>query len=633
MNSATDILKDALLAFKPPEKLTLSQWASKFARLSLESSSEGGRWKSIPYQVGMMDAMTDPDIEQVTVMKSARVGYTKMLNHLIGYHVHQDPCNIMIVQPTLDDCNGYSKEEIAVMIRDTPCLRGLISEAKAKDGTNTLLSKQFPGGTLGLVGANSPRGFRRVSRRVVLFDEVDGYPSSAGSEGDPIKLGIKRTDFYWNRKIVAGSTPTDKDFSAVEKLWNHSDKRFYFCPCPDCGHKQVLKFENFRWTDDDPETTRYACESCGVLIPHEKKRWMVERGEWRKTAEGNGRHAGFHIWAAYSYSPNASWPKLIEEWLSCQGDIEQVKTYKNTVQGELFSDEFERKVGASSLMQRAAKETYKKGIPPKEVLFLVAGIDTQDDRLSLSVWGVGRPKESDSHNRPEQLYLIDRIVLYGNPGRMDVWNQLDDVLMNAYKNEDGIELKIQAAAIDSGGHFTAEVYSWARDRVALGVMPIKGVDRLKGDVMLGKPTKVETGARGRVLKNSVRLYSLGVNKIKTYLHRRLRDAEPGDGYLHFYPTITEDYFEELTAEKEVRKYKAGRIHERVWVKKSGARNEAWDELIYAYSCVLKIYQTHNRRSMWDNYAKKLLNPTNSSDKKTLNSKHASSKQANFVNQW
>ena len=186
------------------------------------------------------------------------------------------------------------------MIRDTPVLRGLVSDPKAKDGSNTILSKQFPGGTLGLVGANSARGFRRVSRRIVMFDETDGYPEST-SEGDQIKLGIKRTDYYWNRKIVAGSTPTDKDFSRIEKLWEKSSQNFYYVPCPDCGHHQVLKFENFRWEDNDPETTRYVCENCGVLIPHSKKRWMVERGEWRKTAEGNGRHAGFHIWAAYSY--------------------------------------------------------------------------------------------------------------------------------------------------------------------------------------------------------------------------------------------------------------------------------------------------------------------------------------------
>ena len=157
----------AFNSFKPPEKLSLSDWADQYAYLSTESSAEGGRWRTLPYQKGILDAITDPDIEQVTVMKSARVGYTKILNHIIGYHIHQDPCPIMVVQPTIEDATGYSKEEIAPMIRDSKCLEGLISDPKAKDGSNTLLQKNFPGGTLSLVGANSPRGFRRVSRRVV----------------------------------------------------------------------------------------------------------------------------------------------------------------------------------------------------------------------------------------------------------------------------------------------------------------------------------------------------------------------------------------------------------------------------------------------------------------------------------
>ena len=196
MSNIQELCLSALEAFRPPKKLSLSEWADEYAYLSVESSAEGGRWRTLPYQKGIMDAITDPNIEQVTVMKSARVGYSKILNHVIAYHIHQDPCPIMIVQPTIEDATGYSKEEVAPMLRDTKCLHGLVSEAKAKDGQNTLLQKQFPGGTLGLVGANSPRGFRRVSRRIVLFDEVDGYPvGGAGTEGDQIKLGIRRTEY------------------------------------------------------------------------------------------------------------------------------------------------------------------------------------------------------------------------------------------------------------------------------------------------------------------------------------------------------------------------------------------------------------------------------------------------------
>ncbi len=620
MNSTLTIKNAAFEAFRPPKKLSLSEWADSYAYLSAESSAEAGRWHTLPYQKGIMDAITDPKIEQVTVMKSARVGYTKILNHVIAYHIHQDACPIMLVQPTIEDAQGYSKEEIAPMLTDTPCLRGLVGDAKSRDGANTILAKSFNGGTLSLVGANSPRGFRRVSRRIVLFDETDGYPPSAGTEGDQIKLGIRRTEYYWNRKIIAGSTPTVADFSRIEKMFKESNMQRYYVPCPDCGHKQYLKWANFRWEDGDPDTAAYACEECGVLIPHSKKRWMVERGEWRAEAPGNGKHVGFHIWAAYSYSPNASWSNLVEEFLACKDDREQLQTFCNTVWGEVWEDEYAQKIGADALMERASLEEYKKGVPPREALVLVAGCDVQDDRLSCSVIGYGRK---------EEFFLVDRVVIYGSPSRADVWKQLDEVLMKPYKNEDGAEMKVEVMAIDSGGHHTTEVYQYARERAQLGVIPIKGVGT-KGKEILSKPSKVEVNYLGKAVKASVRLYSVGVDRVKSTLFNRLRNAELGSGYLHFYPTITPDYFEELTAERQIIKMKDG-FKERFWVKKGNARNEALDEAVYSYAALNRCYQLYNRRTMWDQLTKRLEKASNSSKKRT--SKIAKKPSQGYVNQW
>ena len=623
MTSITELEKKAYAAFKPPRKLSLSEWADEFAYLSAESSAEGGRWHTLPYQKAMMDAVTDPNIEQITVMKSARVGYSKILNHIIAYHIHQDPCPIMVVQPTIEDAAGYSKEEIAPMCRDTKCLKGLISDAKAKDSTNTILQKQFPGGTLSLVGANSARGFRRVSRRIVLIDDTDGYPlGGAGTEGDQIKLGIARTQYYWNRKIVAGSTPTIKDFSRIERLFNQSDQRRYYVPCPKCGHMQYLRWPNMRWQNDDPETTCYACEECSTLIPHSKKRWMVERGEWRKTAAGNGRHAGFHIWAGYSYSPNAQWSNLVEEFLLSKNDPEQLKTWINTTLGECWEDEYASKVGADGLMERAAVEKYEKGVPPKEVLMLSLGCDVQDDRLSMSVWGLGRN---------EEMYLVDRKVIYGSPARADLWKQMDEVLMDKYKNEDGVELKIDSAAIDTGGHFTQEVYQYVRERSHLGLIGIKGMGQ-KGKPPIGKPTKVDINFSGKSLRKGVQLFPVGVDTIKTTLHNRLKDAELGDGYIHFYPTITTDYFQELTAERQVLRYKHG-YQERIWVKKSNARNEALDEMVYAYAAFCRFKQRYDRRTIWDQLEKK-RNPEEPKQEVPLRSgRQKAAKKRSFVANW
>ena len=594
MASLDRIAETALQAFKPPEKLTLSEWADRFAYLSVESSAEGGRWHTLPYQKGIMDAISDPKLEQITLMKSARVGYSKILNHVIAYHIHQDPCPIMLVQPTIEDAQGYSKEEIAPMLRDTPCLKGLVSEAKSKDGANTILQKQFPGGTLSLVGANSPRGFRRVSRRVVLFDETDGYPQSAGAEGDQIKLGIRRTEYYWNRTIVAGSTPTIKDFSRIERMFMQGDQRRYFVPCPKCEHMQYLKWPNMHWSDNDPSTAAYQCESCAELIPHAKKRWMVERGQWRPTSPGNGKHASFHIWAAYSYSPNASWSNLVEEFLDAKTDAEQLKTFVNTVLGEVWEDEYASKIGASALLERAAKETYEHRIVPAQVLAITIGCDVQDDRLSLSVWGWGREEEA---------WLIDRAKLYGDPSRPDVWKQLDEILSAPFLSEDGVDFKVSICAIDSGGHHTADVYSYARERAALGVIAIKGMST-KGKPPLGKASKVDLNRKGQVVRKGAQVFPVGTDTVKSLLFGRLKHNDMGPGYLHFYSTVGTDYFEELTAEKQILRYKQG-YPQRMWVKKNNARNEALDELVYAYSALHRLYQLYDRRTIWDQLERKV----------------------------
>ena len=618
--SNIDLLeRKAFLAFKPPKKLTLSEWADENAFLSAESSAEGGRWRTLPYQKGMMDAITDPAVEQVTVMKSARVGYSKILNHVIGYHIHQDPAPIMLVQPTIEDAQGYSKEEIAPMLRDTPVLKGLVSEAKAKDGANTILQKQFPGGTLSLVGANSPRGFRRVSRRIVLFDEVDGYPPSAGSEGDQIKLGIRRTEYYWNRKIVSGSTPTVKDFSRIQRMYEQSNAQRFFVPCPHCGHMQYLRWAQIKWFDDDASTACYECEKCNEHIPHAKKRWMVERGEWRETKPGNGRHVGFHIWAAYSYSPNAAWSNLVEEFLEAKHDAEQLKTFVNTILGEVWEDEYASKVSGDSLMQRAAEEKYKQGSPPAEVLLLTCGCDCQDDRLSMSVWGVARD---------EEMYLVDRIVLHGSPSRPEVWKQLDEVLQNPYETEDGRKLNIEVCCIDSGGHHTQEVYGYARERAAMGVIAIKGMN-VKGKPPLGKASKVDINFKGRAMKNGAQLFPVGVDGVKSLLFGRLKHNDPGPGYLHFYPTVGPDYFAELTAERQVLRYRNG-FPERVWVKKSQSPNEALDEMVYAYAALHRLYQKYDRRSIWEQFERR--NEPNKAAQ--LGSKQQKRpKRRNFVQSW
>lgn len=592
MARVSQLAEDFFEAFRPPAKLSLSQWADQFARLSSESAAEPGPWHTLPYQRGMMDAATDPAVEQITVMKSARVGYTKMLNHLIGYHIHQDPCPIMLVQPTIEDAEGYSKEEIAPMLRDTPVLHGLVSDAKSKSSENTILQKMFPGGTLSLVGANSPRGFRRVSRRVVLFDEVDGYPPSAGTEGDQIKLGIRRSEYFWNRKIVAGSTPTVKDGSRIERLFDQSDQRRYFVPCPNCAAMQYLKWPQIKWPEGEPAKAYYLCEVNGCEISHDRKRWMVERGEWRATAQGSGKHAGFHIWAAYSYSPNATWGILAAEFLEAKADPESLRTFVNTALGELWEEEYSAKVGADTLRSRA--EAYEPNVVPARAVLLTAATDVQDNRLSTSVWAWADGEES---------WLVSRAVIYGDPARAEVWKQLDSVLLTDYRHESGGALKISAAAIDTGGHFTHEAYAYARERRKNFVIAVKG-SSIRHKPAIGRAKKQDVNYRGQVLKSGVELYIVGSDTVKSTIYGRLKLDKPGPGFIHLNAALEDDYFKELTSEKLVTRYVKG-FPVREWVKKSGARNEALDEAVYAYAALQWLYMRYHRSKIWEIFEKRL----------------------------
>jgi phage terminase large subunit GpA-like protein len=191
---------------------------------------------------------------------------------------------MLVVQPTVDMGEAWSKDRLAPMLRDSPALRGLVSEAKSRSSGNTLLHKVFAGGHLTIAGANSAASLASRPIRVVLFDEVDRYPPSAGTEGDPVTLGKKRSTTFWNRKSLLGSTPTISGKSRIEAAYEASDKRRYWVPCPHCGEFQTLKWAAVRWDGDDPATALMHCVGCGVGWTDAERYGAVRLGEWRAEA-------------------------------------------------------------------------------------------------------------------------------------------------------------------------------------------------------------------------------------------------------------------------------------------------------------------------------------------------------------
>ena len=148
-------IKQSILGMKPPEKLTVSEWADKKRRLSAESSAETGSWRTsrTPYLKEPMDAFTDPKVRHIVVVSSSQVGKSETINNMLGYIIDQDPGSILFVHPTTIDAKEYSKLRIAPMIRDCPSLKKKVADPKSRDSANTILQKSYPGGILTMCGS------------------------------------------------------------------------------------------------------------------------------------------------------------------------------------------------------------------------------------------------------------------------------------------------------------------------------------------------------------------------------------------------------------------------------------------------------------------------------------------------
>jgi phage terminase large subunit GpA-like protein len=553
---AGQILTAGMKAWRPPPKLTVSDWADSERRLDSQSSSEPGRWYTsrAEYQRGIMDACSDPRVKEVVVMAGAQLGKTEAILNIIGYHIDNDPSPILVLQPTLEMAQAFSKDRIAAgLLRSTPCLQDKVKDPRARDSGNTTLHKVFPGGAITIVGANSPAGLASRPIRIVLCDEVDRYPTSAGSEGDPIQLARKRSATFWNRKVIMVSTPTNKGSSRIEEAFENSDKRFFNVPCKHCHTPQVMRWSNVRWEDGNPETAHYVCEHCAVIWSESDRIWAIRNGEWIATAP-ESPVAGFAINGMYS--PWTTIKDAVREFLSVKRNPEQLRVFTNTYLGETWEDEGET-VDDYELSERRESML----AVPDEVILMTAGVDVQDNRLEVSIIGWGRDDET---------YVIGHETLYGDPSTPQLWTNLDSVLNTQFETESGRQIAIRASCVDSGGHFTNSVYAYCKKNAPRRIFAIKGVGG-EGKPISGRPSKNNIG--------KCLLFPVGVDTAKDLLFARMRIKEAGPGYMHFADNLNDEYFRQLTAEKIVTRFHRG-FKKRVF-EKVRPRNEALDCMVYA----------------------------------------------------
>ena len=551
----------------PPPKLTVSQWADENRRLSAEASAEPGRWNTdrAPYQREIMDAISDVSIDTVVVMSSSQVGKTELVLNMIGYCVDYDPSPILVMQPTDGMAQAFSKDRLAPMIRDTPVLKGKISDAKSRDSENTILHKKFPGGHITIVGAQSAAGLASRPIRILLCDEVDRYPLSAGTEGDPIKLAEKRTNTFWNRKKIYVSTPTIKGMSRIEQEYNDSSMEEWSVECPACGTYQPYEWERLHFQDLTME-----CAACRERFSEQE--WKAQPGKW--IAKGKAiKKRGFHL--NEMASPWKHWDEIIKDFKDANEhykktrSVEQLKVFQNTSRGlpwELKGQGVEE----DKILDR--REKYDADIP-NGVLVLTAGVDVQDNRFEIEVVGWRNGYES---------WGIQYHTIYCDPEKEESWNELENWLEQEFYFSDGNSLLIAATCIDTGGHFTDNCYKFLKkmEKKHKRIYGIKGLGGSGYPLIYQKITNT---------KNGVGIFILGVDQGKELIMARLNTEEIGPGYCHFPSNpkrnYDEQYMKGLTSEKRVISVNKKGESKLEWIKKSGVRNEPLDIRNYATAAV------------------------------------------------
>jgi phage terminase large subunit GpA-like protein len=630
LNRALESLDQWSTAWCAPPPMRLSQWAERHFYLSAESSYLEQRWRCYPPQRAVMDCMSHDDIREVVVMKSARVGYTKMLGAALCYNAQHKRRNQAIWQPTDEDADDFVKTEVDPMLRDVRVMESVFPAFMQRDRDNTLRAKRFLGSVLHIRGGKAAKNYRRLTVDVAIIDELDGFDLDIEKEGSPVTLSAKRIEGATYPKHILGSTPKLKHFSMIEARYQQAERRFRWqAPCPECGIEHVLSWggakaaHGMKWNEGEPDSVRQLCPHCGALYTQQdylrvwgSGRWVDEDGVWIdhegrfRTREGADipapRSVGVHQWTAQL--PQTTWPQIVHEFLAAvakarTGDKSELKGFVNTTLGETWEEEVQQ-ADQHELMARA--EPYPLRFCPRGALILTAGVDTQDNRWEVTVWGWGRGEES---------WAVDHMVLEGNPADERDWDRLDVYLQTLFAHESGQRLHIEGVAVDTGGHFTHQVYNYCRLRShrrlpnhrdrSQRIYAVHGSTK-EGQPVKGRSSLQDVNYRGKIIPAGVRLWAVGTDTAKDLLFGRLHVTESGPGRVHFSKDMPPVWFQQLTAEARVL-VKTSTGEKWRWVARQ-ARNEALDCTVYAMFAGHALDLPRYSDAMWSRLEER-INPT------------------------
>jgi len=549
-----------------------------------------------------------------------------LLLNWAAYNVICDPADMILYQTSQATARDFSKRRIDRLHRHTPKAGELLLDRRDADNA---YDKHYKSGimiTLSWPSINEMSG--RPVGRVALTD-YDRMPSDIDGEGNPFDLAKKRTTTYrsfamtlaesspghsiidpkWLRSTPHEAPPCE----GILALYNRGDKRRWVWPCPHCKEYFEGEFSMLEWpetldVEEAGDQAKMRCPNCQELISPDHKSKMNAAGQWIREGEhvrsdgtkvGKGQRSSMaSFWMKGVAAAFASWKNLVVNFINAEreyertGSEEALKSTINTDQGEVyFPRSMESLRTPEELKSRA--EDWPEQTVPEGTRFLIATVDVQKNMWVVQVQGFGVNGDK---------YIVDRFdirkskrkdedgdTLWVKPGtHLEDWDLIEEQVMDkTYPLDDnsGRRMSIKLTGCDSGGRdgVTQKAYEYWRKLRSLGRH--HRFRLLKGDSSPGAPrVRVSypdsqrkdrsAGARGEIP-----IVMINTNIIKDHLNNTLDRRDMSGGRVSFPSWLPDHFFQELTA--EIRTPKG-------WENPRGARNEAWDLMVYAEALWLHL---------------------------------------------
>ena len=603
-----DLLARSVSLLRPPERISTVECAERYRYLR-NARGDGKRlWsrKLTPYLVGPMDALDDSRCNEVVMPKPGRSGGTVAFENYAFKLMRFGPMgDILWYLGGPDEVKNYADKQFKFLFEDHPEVAAKIGEGKSDDN---LKSKRIAGRTFDILAA-SPKTITNRQALFIMADEIDTF-TKAMAMSFLEQTRIRGRMLGSQRKVGITSHPDLGWVTGVAQAWTLTSRGIFVMQCSNCGlhgspyptkywpdvprfridYERYPEGERARTSAADraklaERTAAMRCPHCHTGLDDKQRFAMIDEGLWMHDGQrldieagiigepDDGPARGFWIHGLMVKAvSNAELARDLESAVAHYDSTKKTDKLKQVV-AKVFGEVFEGAGDAAGLdgaeLKRRAREMrretggYEVGSCPREVMFIVQTIDVGHRKFDIGVWGFDEEGRS---------WMLDRITvrqrMHGDGVMRDIraaervedWSVLEPYIDRLYPivGSDNLAKPVAVTLIDSGdGNVTWKAYEFAR-RMAnrkWGTWPrvklIKGATTATAPELPLRPTEISKDDRGRPVRPTISLFSLGVSRLKELAVERLATQDGGPGQCYFARGLATSAFDEFFGERQV----------------------------------------------------------------------------------